>query len=227
MDIHGKIIRSNPLFMETIIWYTSYGYKDFNTRMRKGVELTQTQKDHLNVLDQIFKLIDPLENSITVYKGIADDKYDSDKSFVSTSRKESATYEFTSGNCCVIEFNVSAGSKVLFLENTSEFKNEREILLNRDGKIFITGSQKMYPKTKIFATYIPECSIGIHKVETAKEAVDLKSISERIKSYFLPDDFDFNDKSDFETSIRDYYIRLTNETPSPEIVDLIYSKIIN
>ena len=198
IEIHEKLIRSNPKFIETIDWYTADGYEDFNRRLRIGDALSSLQNDHLAVLDELFSLVKTTVQPIVVYKGIRTEEYESDKSFISTTPNEFEAYEFTKGNCCLLQITISPGSKVLYLENMSEFKHEKEILLNRDCKIFITGRQTEFPKSKIFATYMPKSSIGIHSIQMVEKAVDLKEVTERIKSYFFPDDFVFNNKEDFE-----------------------------
>jgi hypothetical protein len=223
---HERLLKANPGYLETIDWYTANGYKDFNKRMRNDEKLTETQQEHLNVLDEIFRKITPITKPIIVYKGVSNDKYESDKSFISTSRNMKQTYEFTSGNCCVVVITVSPGSKVLYLEKISNFEDEQEVLLNRGGKFFITGSEKNFPKSEIFATYIPDCSVGVREVKYIKKAIDIKVMTEQIKSFFSKDEFELFEKADFETDIRYYYNKLTNEEPSHEMVELIYSKII-
>ena len=146
--IHEKLIRSNPKFIETIGWYTGYGYEDFNRRLRIGADLTPLQNAHLAVLDELFSLVNTTAYPIVVYKGIDKDEYESDKSFISTSTSEIRASEFSGENCCLIQITISPGSKVLYLENMSEFKQESEILLNRDCKIFITGRQTGFQKVK-------------------------------------------------------------------------------
>ena len=224
--IHEKILKSNAEFMETISWYTLDGYKDFNKRLRQEKKLTDEQTHHLLIFDRIFSLIDPITYPIVAYKGIKDDKYESDKSFISTSISEKEAYEFTSGNCCVIQLNISAGSKVLYIENVSEFGEEKEIILDRNGQILITGQEQLYPKTKIYATYIPQCSIGIHEIQSAEKAVDLKEIADRIRSIFIPEEYELYEKSDFELEIKKTYKIITGKTPSSDIVELLYRKII-
>ena len=73
---------------------------------------------------------------------------------------------------------------------------------------------------------MPKSSIGIHSVEIAEKAVDLKEVAERIKSYFLPDDFVLNDKEDFEREIKVYYKKITGQDATADIIELIYQKII-
>lgn len=227
IEQHGRIIASKPVYSETIDWYTDYGYEDFNKRMRQGIELTDVQKDHLKNLDEMFDIVQPITMPITTYKGIRVDTYNTDRtSFISTSIYEDPTHEFSGDRCCTVQFTVSPGSKVLFVSKASAFKEEYEALLNRDGKIYITGGDKTGRKDKIFATYFPELSVGIQVVEQAEEALDIKFIAERIQDIILPAELEMFDKETIEENIATVFTEITKgKVATPEMIEFIYNKL--
>ena len=126
---------------DSLKWYTGDNYTDFNRRLRYGKELTDEQYIHFVNINFAFENVPPLETTITVYKGIIGKNVFSDKAFISTSKYYDNTLKFaeTYNNCCVMEITVSKGSKILPLQILTQYKDEKEILLDRNGTLISTG----------------------------------------------------------------------------------------
>jgi hypothetical protein len=162
---------------EEDLWFPDY--VEFNTALRKGLKFKEKiYKQWLKNLDLAFARIPQLEQPLIVYKGKKSEKVYSDKSFVSTSLQFDIAMNFankirgTDLHCCVVEITVSPGSKILPIFYGSEYPEEQEILLDRNGEMFVTGStiEKVRGKKVkiIFATYMPS------KSKKAKSDKDFK-----------------------------------------------------
>jgi len=162
---------------EEDLWFPDY--VEFNNALRKGLKFKEKiYKQWLKNLDLAFARIPQLEQPLIVYKGKQSEKVYSDKAFVSTSLQFDVAMHFakerkeTGLHCCVVEITVSPGSKILPIFYGSEYPEEQEILLDRDGKMFVTGStiEKVRGKKVkiIFATYMPS------KSKKAKSDKDFK-----------------------------------------------------
>lgn len=164
---------------KSLKWYTGDEYSSFNKKLRYGIKLDKEQNMHFDNINFAFENVPPLENIITVYKGVLNNIVYSDKAFMSTSRyydnvlKFAKTYE----NCCVMEITVSKGSKILPLQKLSMYKDEEEILLDRDATLICTGKylkkiKKEEDMNVLYCTY----SKG-YEIET------IKDVKEAIKEY--------------------------------------------
>ena len=173
-DIYISYVESLPDKIRTsIMEYTYRRYSDINTYLREGSvegyygdDLIDIKRDISNI-DKAFKKAPPLEEVMTVYRGQTEMIYDA-KSYTSTSLRISAALkdEFTDmdNRCCLYIITVVPGSKVLPLEPISHVKGEYEILLDRDGKFFVTDVKMEthtvddveYPPIRtIYLTYMP------------------------------------------------------------------------
>ena len=79
----------------------------------------------------------------------------SDNAYISTTRKESVTELFAYDECCVIEFTISPGSKVLCVESVSSFKDEGEVIIERGGSFITTAIDESVIPIRVYITFIP------------------------------------------------------------------------
>ncbi len=122
-------------------FYSYKGYVPINGFLR-GLrsEISPSVKKHVENIITAFRDVPPLREPIIVYRGKLSDKIYSDKAFLSTSLIMETTQDF-SRECCVFKITVSAGSKVLPIENFSIKASEQEILLDRNGKLEKTNTE--------------------------------------------------------------------------------------
>lgn len=161
--------------------YTLNAYMAINTKLRNNEKLLKIEQDILDDIDYAFKNVPPISSQITLYRAInsshpvyKDDKLEGFNpkkmvSVISATYDIESTGEFYSDKtkCCMLVITVPAGSRILPIENISEFKDEREILLNRNGAYYITGrGERIYEfhteKDTVFTyyiTYIPKNSV--------------------------------------------------------------------
>lgn len=153
--------------------YTGSEYKDLNERLRNGKKLKTKQEDMVNKLDLMFKLVPPITKTIEVYRGInSHEIINSLSSYVSTTRDKNIAYSFSGKNCCLLKITIPVGSKILPIENISEYKKEKEILLDRFGKIVtISLSDNIYNML-----FIPDNSIDINDKKDINEINNKLSI---------------------------------------------------
>jgi hypothetical protein len=191
-----EFIESLPKDIKTsIILYTENLFTVINTALRdtalrEGLA-TKLSKEHENVLkdiDYAFENVPVLKNSLTVYRKVSNkppvemktpfpnphskyykDKFDEKKmtSIISATYDKGVASRFDiRTDCCILVITVPAGSSVLPIENIFSFKKEREVLLNRKGKYYITGetieeyedSKGNYESYTYHITYISENS---------------------------------------------------------------------
>jgi hypothetical protein len=178
---------------DAIVNYTSEAYESLNRNLREGKKLSGKQQDMLDLIDIAFKNVPRLESPITVYRNVAniapvdmkinevsfnetppDEKFELEKmkSIISASYDKNYVSKFERGieGCCILVITLPVGSAVLPIENISSFKNEREVLLNRNGVYKLTyesietyeGRKGPYQSYTYYITYIPEHSILIN-----------------------------------------------------------------
>lgn len=204
---------------KSLKWYTTPKYKDFNRRMREGKELTPEQKKHKKNINNAFDVIDPIEENITVYRGLKindpKDFQQFDKGFVSTSLEIEVTENFVNKEkkCCVAEILVPKGSKALFLINISEADEAEVLLSNKKGKFKITGIQYIENNNTIInVIYIPSDSIVINSKNERKTI-------EKIKKSRKFSDKELYDK--LRIMIEDELIMIDEDTDDEEIIRIL------
>jgi hypothetical protein len=161
--------------------YTLNAYTAVNTKLRNNEKLLKIEQDILDDIDYAFKNVPPTSSQITLYRAVNSSHpvYQHDKlegfnpkkmtSVISATYDIESTGEFYNDKtkCCILVITVPAGSRILPIENISEFKEEREILLNRNGAYYITGRGERihefhWEKDTVYTyyiTYIPKDSV--------------------------------------------------------------------
>jgi hypothetical protein len=126
-----------------------------------------------------------------VFKGKSSETVYSDKAPISTSLFYNEAKKFASEKCCILQITVSPGSKILRLTKVSKYKEEVEILLERNGSFKVTGTRVNDDDDGmkiIFVTYSPPGSIQIEKIsdgKIAEKSLDEKYIMDTILSYIM------------------------------------------
>jgi hypothetical protein len=172
---------------DSLRWYTSDEYVKFNRYLRtEKKERNSVFERHVHNIDFAFLNAPALQESIVVYKGVIGSKVFSDKAYISTSRYYDNTLKFaeTYKNCCVMEITVSKNSKVLPLQSLTEYKDEEEILLDRDGTLICTSQyvkkvKKESDMNMLVCVYTK--GIEIQTMKDVKEAILELSEEERDK----------------------------------------------
>lgn len=214
--------------IESISWYTGGNFDKLNENLRKGIPLTNTQKYHLQNIDNAFSLQSVLINSIVVFKGKTTSSVYSDKAPISTSTSYEAAKGFAKGECCVLKITVSAGSKVINIKGFSRYEDESEILLERDGNLEVTGEyfNEDDGMKIMLVTYTPPGSI---KIETPRDGIKAEKIMHEkhiFDSVLSSVNEDINDglienEEDLENSVAIYYRNLTGKDVSKKFFEKI------
>jgi len=234
-DIQLKYVDSlNKDIINSLKWYTNQGYVILNNVLRKNLSIDEDTKKHLKNIDLAFKGVPRTTNIITVYKGLTQENFISDKGFMSTTLDKKLTDRFTeSSKCCIAEITIAKGSKILPLYKISYHDDELEILLNRDGNIQITNIDKEQLQTIINCIYSDSSSVIVTKKDDSKsldkkiqimisddEKID-RIVKNIIKMYKEEEDIDF----DFEHEIEYIYKQLYKQPITKQLYNIIYSKI--
>jgi hypothetical protein len=193
----GYVLSLSQNIKQSLSWYTSEEYEEFNRNIRMGKSLSEDQRLNIENIDLAFNSVPPLKHPIIVYKGTKTDTIYSDKSFVSTTLVYHQTRQFRGIECCVLKITVSPGSKVLPVRDLSVNSAEEEVILNRDGIMMVTGSEINKDNMKIlYATYSPGNSEIVHnekQIDSAEVKFDPNLAIERIITFFQDEqgeDFD-------------------------------------
>ena len=150
---------------ESVIEYTGSEYFEINEGLRGTSELSDVNKRHVENIDRVFDLISPITEPITLFRGIRRSEYTVYRGgYVSATYRKNETQAFidNSTRCCLIEFNVLPGSKLLSVESISLNKHEKEFILDRRGSFTITSflpdfAEPFYGRIdKYLITYVPD-----------------------------------------------------------------------
>ena len=161
---HKKFLQSLPKSaLRAIKDYTSFLYTDVNRYLRNGTipDDIDRVKGVIEQMDGIFSALAPIKKPITLYRGISAESpadIKSDNAYISTTHKEFITELFAYDNCCIIEFTISPGSKVLFVESVSSFKDEGEVIIERGGSFITTAIDESVTPIRVYITFIPPIS---------------------------------------------------------------------
>ena len=192
---HSEFIESLPSYAKNSLEeYTgglSYRLSRF---LRSGEPISADDKLQLDNIDSIFAAIPPLEQSLTVFRGIIAQRHEqfqlNNRSFISTSYDKEPAHMFIGDSCCLLLITIPVGSKVICMESISQYNYEREILLDRGGSFIITGVKigNKDERTAVFTTYIPKNSVmNLTSLSGALESVqhqvnDIETIINEISS---------------------------------------------
>lgn len=137
--------------------YTGSTYAGINKQLRN---YSPTGGDYDSIIKSMTKAIDKsiIKDNVVVWRGTKDwvdpDKVGkmigtviSDKAFMSTTLhtgKDSPAIGFAGWDGIIFEIRIPKGAKGAFVEDISNFKSEREIILQRDSKFKILGVEKLH-----------------------------------------------------------------------------------
>lgn len=176
-----------PQYVKKMLIEYTKNSRGINYALRtKNKEMLGRYADMIAGLDIAFRLVKPIEKSITVLRGI--DLFDTDRArdygfstegqpteedissgsmdggFISTTTSIAMAKSFTyHSSCCMLVINVPIGSRVLSLARISDFKHEAEVLLYRDGRIRVVDPEAvvMYGDVQVFKCQYTPRSIPI------------------------------------------------------------------
>jgi len=159
----------NPVALESLKEYTGFAFYQMNQILREvqcdveAIPADKEEKQKILNIDSLFDMIDPITEPITLYRGVRLQEFTKeDFGFISTSYNIQKALSYTSFNCCLMEINVPVGTKCIFLESISNYEDEQEVLLPRNGKFVLTSvavSTDSSEKDRYFITFIPKTSV--------------------------------------------------------------------
>lgn len=163
---NNEYLRWMPdFYKELLLKYTQNMFTTVNEYLENGSSPNDEYLDRSIVfLDDILKSAPKLKNDITVYRGIKLPQIPKlhnplhnykglYKGFISTSLDITQARIFVSSNLCVFEIVVPKGTHALYLATISKFREEKELLLPRNGIIEITGFNIQHNTTIVKAKY--------------------------------------------------------------------------
>lgn len=160
MSFEKKKLKKNQL--ESILWYSQEGYELVNKKRSKlSEEDIEEIDDYLPTLLNLFEVVKPIEDTITVYRGVDVNNTDEIKTFkkgiTSTSYSIENALNFVENNCCILKITIPSGSKILDIGNVSYFPEEEEVLINNAfGTLKIIDFSKYKNKIDVVnVVYIP------------------------------------------------------------------------
>lgn len=138
-DQYEYVYYLSPLIKEALRLYTTDFGEILNQRLTSG-ELSPNDQEIIKLMDQAFEKSPPINDPLTVYRGIHADEYSLPLSgYLSTSLEKERALQFIGKRCCLLRITVSSGSQILPLEQLSDNPEEREILLPRFGELEVTN----------------------------------------------------------------------------------------
>ena len=193
----------NPKAVEDINDYTGFAFSRINRliRQHKGnlndIDDDIAEKKQIKNIDLLFSLVDPITKPITLYRGVKYEQFaKEDYSYVSTSYNMSAPYQYIDkrNHCCLMEITLPVGTKCLFVESVSNYSDEKEVLLPRNGNFVLTAvakSQNEYDIDKYFITFLQNSAIFTNSlqdvVQKAEEKMTyLNEVLDTVKTTHLP-----------------------------------------
>ena len=223
---HTALIKSDSDLIKAILYYTGWQFKNLNINLRTGIPLTVNDQKTANVIDSIFASLQPINQTLTLYRGIKkQEEVHTKSSFISASHDKMVAKSFTGRGCCLVVITIPPGSKVLFVEGVSKHPDECEVLIDRTGTFSVTLVQPdVYEATKIFATYIPMAVVHA-EADTFDAVIDAASTQvlsiNRVVDTISKDEFEMFVKESEGTSADDakayiaaIYKQVTANTPT-------------
>lgn len=145
---------------DAILAYTGDMYLELNRSMRNDIALDAAHSRLLSTLDGIFDAVPPIEETMTVYRGIRNEFSPDRISTMSTTYSMEQALSFADhDNPTVLRIQLAPGSKVLPVELCSSAGScEKEVLVSRKGKLFVTQSSETGGVKLIDVSYMPDAS---------------------------------------------------------------------
>ncbi len=186
-----RILASQYAYVKNLndeVYSALYRYTESSTQINNSLY----RKKSINPrIDQDIKLITrafegapAISAAITVYRGIVSDNFLPEiKAFISTSHSRETALDLVGKNCCLLEILVTPGSKVLPLEEMSDVKHEREILLPCTGHFITTHTFQEKELLVYQLTYVSSVAVEITpatKIETVQAAMSIDVWAERL-----------------------------------------------
>ena len=208
MDKQVKFIESLSKNMQNSIkkYTKDEYYESINDKIDNKEYLNQEEQDIVNALKLAFENVPPLEDSITVYRGITKD-FIPRKSFISTSIDKDVAINFANDRtlCCLLIIHIPPGEKILPLYTISANKHEKEVLLNTNLKFYVTP----HSKTNGYKTFELKVlnslknediklsldvkpDVDVNPAVDVKPAVDMSDdeVITRVKNIILPEEIE-------------------------------------
>lgn len=166
MDKQIHFVRSLSSDLKNVLHeYQAGSLVNYNLRLKLSLDQwDDLDRDIFEKLEQIFNTIPPIDQAITVYRGIAiyeDEKFDTyNGAFISTTIEPYIAKRFIEGlsDCCILQITISPNSRIIpiFAEKFT-YNEEAEVILDRKGEFMITGRQG----NVIYVTYLPKPSVKV------------------------------------------------------------------
>lgn len=132
--------------------YTSSGYKDINTCLRKSCTGSESEiaekRARISALMDLTNIQDPTDRDITVHRGMRGIRLDlaegdefHDPGFASTSREAGFARDWISGWGSVVHIKVPAGSQVLDVASLGGPRSEGEVVLPPGSKFRVIKAE--------------------------------------------------------------------------------------
>lgn len=198
--------------------YTGNEYEDLNYKLRSNLILNPYELKLINLIDSAFEGAPPIDQPITVYRGIKS-KYMPDlSSYVSTTHNIEKTSGFIGKYCCLFIILIPPGSQILPIETISSSPSEKEILLPRNGKFIITNMSTETTMDTYNVSYIPKTIIPLTPKTNLLQIIENKPLGseiemwvERIINLVNPEELELFGPEDLiqsivETSFKNYKI---------------------
>ena len=188
MDVQEKyVLALSKEIKESLRWYTSGEYKEFNVALRSGEFLSVEDQMHMNNIEKAFAGVPPLTLDIDVFRGVQKKEaiLPDLNTFISTSVDEKVALEFAGEEeCCILQLKVVEGSKVLPVSALSDSAWEKEVLLPLGTKIKIISDA--YDSRRGVEWYvgivIPPTAISLTEKTTPVQVERKLSVNEWVDS---------------------------------------------
>lgn len=146
----------NESLINSIKWYTTKEYQDFNIAIRENKWLSKKHMKYLNSIKKAFIEVPPVHKNqrLVVYRGVQQfnntHRNNLLKNFLSTTLSIEEALTYTHDDCCVFRITVLPGSKILPLFIHSACSGELEILLDSNAYIYINNIPTKYKGVNIY-----------------------------------------------------------------------------
>jgi hypothetical protein len=156
LDLPDKIV-------DTLRWYTTYKYKDFLNNLRNKIYSDIDSSEKLYNINKAFENVMITNKTFVVYRGINKSPNKSLSTVISTSMSIEQASTFANDKCCLLEIEVSKGSRVIPVFIVSEIMEELEIILDSNAIFKVNDyPSSMYNGIEVYKafyyskTYNPE-----------------------------------------------------------------------
>jgi hypothetical protein len=159
MELDGRQINAIKV-------YTSAEGYTINSNLRSGLSVVE-YKDVIDGLDSIFEEIEPLQETMIVYRDMNIELrgYTTLGYTSVTTKSDQLDGSKNEIVCCMYHITVPPGSKIIDLQKYSSHPSENELLLPRGGQFHYTGQTVKNNVICIFLSYLPPQSTIIENNE--------------------------------------------------------------